>query len=458
MSLKPALLKVSKSYSWPKDEESPPPRTKYVILILVCQSQLLDNRVRCPRPKLFGSVFNHIEMMAMKRIFFVIFSAVLAFAFFCCMEPTYSVVKAEEKPKPKQKTEKAEKKPQPKQKTEKAEKKPKPTTNPSLKSLTHGLSILNQPKKKPRRAKSLSAVKRQGGLGQLSARSLLVLAQAYEQKGDYENQILTLKKLIKKNKKQGLYWLELAKGFRKLYFKTGLFKHREESVKAIQQVYGLKNKKYQEKAHLEMLELLKWTEDLEENKYAILKLLQSLIREFGIKKKYVRDICKYLYINKFYGQSLAGCSKAIKYYPKEPENYIYYALSLEDEAKKEKFLKQTAKRFLKSFFVQLKMGQHFIEQKEYQSALPYFEKVARWKPSSAPAQLGLAQALFHTGQEQQSYKWFFKACMLDKPKMLWAFKQAKSILNQKSQFNLASTFDKGITQCFLKAKYNKKKL
>ena len=333
----------------------------------------------------------------------------------------------------------------------------KTATDPAIKSLTQGLDFLNPSKKKGQNRKTSTAVQRQGALSQLSPRSLLVLAQAYEQKGDYKNQVLTLRRLVQKNKKKELYLLELSKGLRKLYFKTGIFKHREEAIKTIQQVYALK-KKYHERARLEMLELLKFSEDSEENKYAILKLLQDLIREFGVKKSYVRDMCKYLYINKFYRQSLSSCKKAIKYYPAEPENYVYYALSLEDETKKEKHLKHTGRRFPKSLFVQLKIGQFFIEQKDYLSALPHFKNAVQWGGSdSAPAQLGLAQSLFHTEREKQSYKLFLKACMLDKPKMLWFFKQAKSILNQKGRFALASGFDKGITKCVLKAKYPQKK-
>ena len=338
----------------------------------------------------------------------------------------------------------------------KSPKKPKNSKSPhSLKNLTEGLDFLNKPKKRARKRQPTKAVERQGQLSRLSSRSLLVLAQAYEQKGDYENQVLTLRKLVQKNKNHGLYLLELSKGLRNLYFKTGLFEHREEAIKIINQVYDLKDKKYREQAHLEMLALLKWEEDSDETKYAILKLLQNLIREFGIKKNYVRDICQYLYINKFYGQSLASCRKAIKYYPKEPKNHIYYALSLKDPAEKEKYLKKTAKQFVKSTFVQVTMGQFLIEQKDYALALPYFKRATRLEPDLAPAQLGLAQALFHTGKEKQSYKLFLKACMLDKPKMLWAFKQAKSILNQKSRFALASVFDKGITKCFLQAKLKK---
>ena len=350
-----------------------------------------------------------------------------------------------------------------------AKRKPKQSVNSKtadstvIKSLTNELDFLNKkltPRLQEKSAvdymkenKHKKAIDLLESLDESSPRSLLILAQAYESAEDYKNQIRILKKLVKKNNKNGNYLLELARGLRKIYFKTGLFPYRDEAQEIIRKTLAL-NKKYRERAHLEMLELLKFKEDEgEENNYAILKLIQTLIREFGIKRQYIKDICKYFYINKFYNQSLSGCKKAMRYDPKEPSNYIYYALSMEEQDDKEKHLIRAGKKFPNSHFVQVTVGQFFIKQKEYKLALPYFKTAFKNKPNSAEGRLGLAQSLFHNGKEKESFKHFLKACMLDKPQILWAFKQAKSILNQKSKFQLASTFDKGITKCFLKAKH-----
>ena len=347
---------------------------------------------------------------------------------------------------------------------EKAKKKSHSIDPAIIKNLSNELDFLNKkltPYLREKEAidnininKNKKAINLLESLDDISPRSLLILAQAYENTGDYENQIRILRQLVKKNKKNSIYLLELAKGLRKLYFKTGLFQYREEVLETINQVYALP-KKYHEKAHLEMMNLLKYKEDSEETNYAILKLLQTLIREFGIKRAYIKDICKYFYINKFYNQSLSGCKKAIKYDPKEPSNYIYYALSMEKQEDIEQGLKLAVKKFPKSSFAQIQAGHYFLEQKEYKAARPYFKNSAKIEPNSAQVQLGLAQSLFHSGKEKESYTHFFKACMLDKPQMLWAFKQAKSILNQKSKFKLASSFERGITKCLLKAKHSK---
>ena len=377
--------------------------------------------------------------------------------------PTKAQPKAKAQPKNKAETQsETENKAQPKAKAQGED-------EDIIQNLTEELNFLNQQTTPPSPSKEKSALeymkhnKHKQAIDLLeslednSSRSLLILAQAYENTGDHENQIRVLRQLIKKDKKNGTYLLELAKGLRQRYFKTGRFEYRDSARETIKQVLTL-DKKYREKAHLEMLALLKYKEDSEETNYAILKLLQTLLREFGLKRSYIKDICKYFYINKYYSQSLSGCKKAMRYDPLEPDNYVYYALSHESPDDVEKHLKTAAKKFPKSTFAQESAGQFFIEQKDYKSARPYFQNAVSSAPQSAQVQLGLAQALFHTGKEDQSYKHFLKACMLNKPKMLWAFKQAKSILNQKSKFKLATSFENGITKCFLRAKYKKQPL
>ena len=378
-----------------------------------------------------------------------------------------------------------------------SEKKPKEdsSSEPVIHNLTEDLDRLN-PKAKSSKASKKNNYKktidREESLDNQSPRTLVILARSYEDKKDYINQLRVLQILTKKHKKNGFFLLELARSRRNLYAQTHSLQHKEEAVKVIDKVYNLP-RKYREKAHLEMLELLKVESRLNKSSafyfnientqaksspegaakessktsteekadslptplssdYAILKLLQTLLREFGVKKAYIKDICKYFYINQFYTQSLSGCKKAIKYDPKEPSNYVYYALSLKDREQRGKYLKQVVKKFPDSIMARMYTGRFLLEEADYKSALPHFKKAVRLLPNNATAHVGLARTLFHTKQEKASYKHFLKACVLDKQRMLWAFKQAKSILNQKNQFKLADSFEKGITKCFFQSK------
>ena len=244
-----------------------------------------------------------------------------------------------------------------------------------------------------------------------------------------------------------MYQLELVKALRKAYFKTAEPEYRKQTVEAIHQALQL-DKKYHELAQLEMLSLLQYKKDVEVNHYAILKLLQNIISKFGNKKIYVRDLCKYLYINKFYQQSLTTCKKAIRQDPKGVGNYIYYALSMEDSVKMEEQLKRVANKFPKSALAQMQTGKMLLKQKSYSFAVIYYRRAVRLTPKSAPARAGLAQSLFEIGQFKKAYSHFIKACILNKSEYLWVFKQAKSVLNQQNRFSLAEFFEKGINQCF----------
>ncbi len=327
----------------------------------------------------------------------------------------------------------------------------------SIRKVTEGLDLLNNlssssrlKKQKKLQQKNRKVIKRLESLEKISNQSLLVLAGVYKDTGDHENQMRILKKLIKRNPKNVKYLLELAQALRKAYFKTYDPLFKEETIKVINQALKWKDKKTQEKAQLEMLALLKYEGDSKENNYAILKLIQKLIREMGVKRSYVKDMCKYFYLNKFYKQSLSACRKGIRYDPKEASNYIYHALSMENANRIRSLLKMTARKFPNSFLVQKKVGQFFLKEEDHSLALPYFKKAVAINKNSPEAHVGLAWSLFGSKKEKQSYKHFLKACMLNKPKMLFNFKKAKSMLNQKSRFTLSNLFEKGITECFYK--------
>ena len=293
---------------------------------------------------------------------------------------------------------------------------------------------------------------RTDSLTENSSTSLFVLAEAYEQRKDYKNQVRILNTLKKRAKEEDPeFLLKLAKAFSQAYFKTGDFSLRTESVNLINQLLDLGKKKYKEPAQLVSLRLLKFKADDEDNRYDILQLVRKLIRDFGEKPHYMSDLCKYLYLNKFHKQSTAACRKAIKKQPSAPHNYIYYAWSFGEPRKTKAHLESAGAKFTDSYFVQIKAGSFYLEREEYDKALTFYKRALKLNENSVEAELGAARALFHTRQEESSYQHFLKACLLNKNKALWRFKQAKSILNQKSQFKLAERFEGGIDRCFLQS-------
>ena len=296
------------------------------------------------------------------------------------------------------------------------------------------------------------SINRDDQLEQSAPASLMVLAEAYQQKKDYKNAARVLTKLKDKESKDLAALMDLARAFSNLYFKTGDFAHRESVVDLLNQVLEQRNKTYSEMAQLEMLKLLKFKADGTDNNYAILQLVKKLINDFGEKPHYISDLCKYLHLNKFHKQSVSACRKAINKSPDAPHNYVYYAWSFEDNKKTESHLKSAGKKFPESYFVQVQTGEFYLKQEDYIVALPYYTQAVSISTNAFEAQVGVARCFFNTEKEEESYSYFLRACKLNKSETLWSFKQAKSILNQRSKFKLAAQFEKGITECFLNTK------
>lgn len=280
-----------------------------------------------------------------------------------------------------------------------------------------------------------------------SSPSLDVLAKAYEKNEDHDNHIRILKLNAQRDPDNTDHLFRLTRVLRRAYFKTFKSQYREEALTTIQTLLT-KDKKHHEAAYLEMFKLLTHQTEMEKNKHDILELIRKLIRLFGEKKVYTKYLCKYLYLNEFYPQSLKVCRKAADSYPDAPWALVYQALSLPTPVEVEKHLKGAAKKFPKSVLAQLQTGRFLLKRKDYGQALPYFQTVIRLRPRLVEAQGGVAQALFHTNRPREAYPYFLRACVLDKTNMLTPFRQAKSILNQKDQISLGEFFERGINECF----------
>ena len=260
-----------------------------------------------------------------------------------------------------------------------------------------------------------------GSIQDSSPSSLLTLAKIYKNKGDYKNQIRILKNLTAKEPENGSYLLHLAQVLVQVYSQTSKPQYKEQAIDTINNLLEL-DKKHHEKANLLLLKLLKHKDDIKNNHYAILTQLQTMVRKFGMKPVYVRDTCKYLYINEFYRQARLVCKKAVSQNKKLADNYVYYGLSLKDPLKKLKYLKNIAKKFPHSLIAQEQLGKLLLDRQEYESAYIYYRQAVKLSSQSVSSRIGLAQTLFNMNYPKKAYVHFVKACALDKIKALPAFK------------------------------------
>ena len=76
----------------------------------------------------------------------------------------------------------------------------------------------------------------------------------------------------------------------------------------------------------------------------------------------------------------------------------------------------------------------------------YFAAALKAKPNSSRAEYGLAQTLFETKNEKESFAHFVKACSAD-PSTVDAFYEAGGKLKQKGNYLLGEKFVQAAANC-----------
>ena len=317
--------------------------------------------------------------------------------------------------------------------------------------------------------------------------TLKLLAEVYEQKKDFKNQINVLKNLSinYSNKPESFYLLSMA--YKNLYlnekddqikkckirrsickssdakstdhckegYQECLVENKKKSIENLNQALKL-NRKYTV-AYESLLDLLidKNPETggkvhTKESLSLIIEMLKNL-RE----NKYYIQLCKAYYENNFLKQSQKACARSIKRNPDDPISPLILALSRPDDKNMSQKLVNIASRFQKSFFVQYKTALYFMD-KNSKSAIFYLNSAHTLQPENMKLNQMMARYLFDNKEEEKSYKHFLIACQLTEGQFLKDFKKAKSALRKKQMVDLILKFQKGIDQCFSEVRKKKR--
>lgn len=292
-----------------------------------------------------------------------------------------------------------------------------------------------------------------------SFETLKLLAEVYEKKGDFKNQINVLNILSTNYSTQAESFYLLGMAYKNLSLNEKDKKDKEEnkkkSIDNFNQALKI-NPKYTS-AYKSLLDLL--MDEDPETKEKIhtkesLNVVMSMVKNLR-KNKYYIQLCKAYYDKKFFKQSRKACAKSVKRNPKDPISPLILALSYPLTKNTGQKLIKIAEKFKKSFFVQYRTAVYFMD-KDPKSAIAYLDSAHALKPENVHLNQVMAQFLFDNKAEEKSYKHFMKACQLTKGAFLGKFRKAKSMLRRKQMLDLGLKFQKGIEQCFLEAKKNKK--
>ena len=288
---------------------------------------------------------------------------------------------------------------------------------------------------------------------QASFETLKILADTYDNKKDFQNQIKVLNILSASysNKAESFYLLGMA--YKNLYLNKKEKKredkqeNKDKSIENLNKALKL-NRKYvlAYEALLSILKDKKTDTDQEMHTKESLSVVLDMLRYLKKSKHYI-DLCKAYYDNNFLKQSQKACKKSIKKNPDNPISPLILALSRENE----KELLEVAGKFKESFFVQYNTALYFMK-KNPRVSIPHFDTAYDLQPENITLNKIMANILFDNKQEEKSYKHFLKACLLTEGKFLRYFRKAKSTLRRRALVDLILKFQKGIDQCFVSAK------
>lgn len=242
---------------------------------------------------------------------------------------------------------------------------------------------------------------------EISAESLRILAEAYEQQSDRLNQIRTLE--MYKGKQPEMFRPHYLLGV--AYFKN---KQLDESVANLRQAI-----RYAPKHRPSYEALLAVFEETKQS-YESRVLVADMIRVFGKRKEFLTLQCKLHMEDGFLAEAHKLCKEAVASDPREPDNHVHLAQTfvyLNNKKGAEKVFITASRQFPDSEYVQWATGEYYYQEKNFPIATRYLKAAVKADPKKARSQLALALALFEGKDYEEALPHYTAACELDDKKI-----------------------------------------
>ena len=237
---------------------------------------------------------------------------------------------------------------------------------------------------------------------QLKRGGQLFLAEAYENRGKYLDQIRIYKYLLGQRSGDFYVYFLMAKAYLKIQKLEEALSALKASVEA--------NRKYLPAWKL-------WLQIVKDGqkKYEARLVLDDMIQIFGPQKKFISELCFLYYSDGFVQQALKMCKMGIQKNRRDPTNYVYLGLSLKnsgDTKGARKLLKRAGKRFPASELAQWAAAQMDVDTDNLLGAEAHLARALQSDPHSQRSHLLLAETQFQLGKYAQALSHFKKHCRL----------------------------------------------
>lgn len=273
---------------------------------------------------------------------------------------------------------------------------------------------------------------------EISTDGLLTLSKAYSNVNDYLNEVRILQIFVEKdgNRFRPHYYLGLA------YKKIKKFDQAAEQLRlSIQYAPGHRP------SYNELLDIFTTTKQNYESRI----LLNDMIRNFGPKNEFLNLSCKLYSTDNFLAEALAACKNAIKKNPKHPDNHVYLAQNYYNQNNREaaeRIFRTAGRSYSSSEFVQYAVGEFYLHEKNYPTAVRYLKNAVKLKADELRSQMALSIALFESKDYPLALTHFEKACRLDKSsETMTLLKNSAARLRKENIHHIAESFEKKAAAC-----------
>ena len=291
---------------------------------------------------------------------------------------------------------------------------------------------------------------------QVSFRSLKILSEVYEKKGDLKNHLKVIRYLSVNYPERAESFYLLGKAHKSLSETIENDKVFEDNQNKITGSYNRALKldpKHIPSYNALLEELMESNPDYPESKKhtrASLNLVMEMLENLKDNKYYI-SLCEAYYDNKFIRQTHKACVKSMKRNPKDPISPLVLSLSLPNEAKRMEKLLLVADKHPDSFPVQYRVGLYFRKNSSG-LAIAHLRKAHKLNPDHLRLNQILSGLLFRNNREEEALPHFLKSCLLTEGGYLTDFRKARGILSQKKQVDLVIKFNKEIKKCYQKVR------
>ncbi len=273
---------------------------------------------------------------------------------------------------------------------------------------------------------------------EITSEALVNLANAYSGSQDSLNEIRTLQLFVDKD----------GQRFRPHYLLGLAFKNAKKWDDATKELRtSIQYAPGHRPSYNALLEIFAETKQNYESR----TLLSDMVRNFGNKREFANLSCKLLAIDGFLAEALAACKKAIKQDPKHPDNHVYLAQTYYNQDKRdaaENIFRTVGRSYTKSEFVQYAVGEFYLHEKNFATAVRYLQTAVKLNPQAFRSQYTLGAVLFESNDHPTSLVHFDFACKLDKSNETTnALRNAASRMRKANQFSVAEGYEKKAAVC-----------